>query len=70
MKMEKMIRMLCAYEKISISELARRLGDSQQNFSQKLKRESFSIEELQKIAEAVGAEYINYFQFPNGDKIQ
>ena len=42
------IRVLCARLNISQAELARRVGQSPQSFSAKMKRESFSVEELAK----------------------
>ena len=49
------IRMLCARLNISVAELARRMGKSPQSFNSKLKRGSFTIEELDTIADAMGA---------------
>jgi len=40
MKTSDMIRQLCEQMNISVSELARRLGQSPQNFGKKLKRET------------------------------
>ena len=63
------IRMLCARLNISVAELARRMGKSPQSFNSKLKRESFTIEELDTIADAMGAKFERYFVFQNGEKI-
>lgn len=38
-------------------------------FNQKLKRKTFSPEELSKIAEALGGIYVFCFIFPDGTKI-
>ena len=46
MKTSDMIRQLCEQMNISVSELARRLGQSPQNFGKKLKRETITLEEL------------------------
>lgn len=40
-----MIRQLCEQMNMSVSELARRLGQSPQNFGKKLKRETITLEE-------------------------
>lgn len=48
------IRVLCVRMNICTAELARRLGVSPQRFSAKLKRESFTINDLVKIGEAGG----------------
>ena len=63
------IRMLCAVKRISMAELARKLGMSPQNFSAKLKRESFTIEEFERIGKSVNMDFQYYFVTPNGDKI-
>ncbi len=63
------IRMLCARLNISVAELARRMGKSPQSFNSKLKRESFTIAELDAIADATGTQFERYFAFPNGEKI-
>ena len=39
---------------ISQAELARRLGKSPQSFNSKMKRESFTVEDLEKIADVLG----------------
>ena len=40
---------LCEEQNISISELARRIGQSRQNFSKKLKRDTLTLDELKAI---------------------
>jgi transcriptional regulator with XRE-family HTH domain len=69
LKLNEKIRILCVRNKISISELARRLNQSPQNFSAKLIKESFSQDELNQIAKAVGATFEISFILKNGDKI-
>lgn len=44
-----MIKELCEQMNISISELARRIGQTPQNFSKKLKRETVSLDELKPL---------------------
>ncbi|MDM5154716.1 hypothetical protein QUF88_13020 [Bacillus sp. DX1.1] len=39
------------------------------NFNQKIKRGTFSPEELNTIATALGAVYVSVFEFPDGTKI-
>ncbi len=63
------IRMLCGCLNISAAELARRIGTSPQNLNSKLKRESFSIKDLEKIAEATGTSFEHHFILPNGEKV-
>lgn len=63
------IRMSEAYVKISESELSRRLGKTPQSFGQRLKTGKFSSDELEQIGEALGAKFVCYFEFPDGQKI-
>ena len=53
MSISEQIKVLCVRSNISMAELARRIGLSPQSFSAKMKRESFTIAELDVIADAV-----------------
>lgn len=63
------IRVLCARLNISMAELARRMGLSPQSLSGKMRRESFTISDLEKVAEAVGSSFVRKFVLPNGEEI-
>lgn len=65
-----MIRELCEKKNISLAELARRIGQSPQNFNKKLKRETVSFEEMMKIAETLDVRYEQAFVFQNGSEIK
>ena len=69
MTMEQKINMALAYKGISQAALARMLGTTPSNFNQKLKRGTFSVEELEKIAEALGGKYFFGFRFDKGMEI-
>lgn len=69
MTLSKKIRVLCIRTNITLSELARRTDNSPQNFSGKLKRESFSQRELEQIAVATNSRFEQFFILPNGEKI-
>ena len=69
MNIKLQIKMLCAACDINQRELARRLGTSQQNLSAKMKRGTFTTQDLEKIALAVGAEYKGLFILPDGTEI-
>jgi len=70
MTMEQKINMAIAYKGISQAALARDIGMTPSNFNQKLKRDTFTNEELERIAAALGAAYIPAsFEFPDGTKI-
>jgi transcriptional regulator with XRE-family HTH domain len=70
MNLSEQIKILCIRTNISTAELARRMGQSPQNFSAKLKRESFTISELEKMAEAVNAKFERNFILYNGDMVK
>lgn len=64
-----MIRELCEKQNISISELARKIGQSPQNFSKKLQRETVSYKEMLVIASVLGIKYEQRFVAVDGTKI-
>ena len=70
MAVSEQLKILCVKLGISISELARMCNTSPQAFSQKMKRESFTVDELKKIAEVSGCKYIGTFELPNGEKVE
>lgn len=69
MTMSEQIKVLCVRTNISVSELARRVGTTPQNFNAKMKRESFTIAELEMIANAAGSRFERNFILENGDRI-
>ena len=70
MKTSDMIRQLCEQMNISVSELARRLGQSPQNFGKKLKRETITLEELNNIADVMEVKFEQAFILPDGNEIK
>lgn len=69
MVMAKKIKMLMVEKDITISELAEKLGTSQPNLSNKLKRDNFSEKELNQIAEVLEVKYEANFVLDDGRKI-
>ena len=69
MNISEEIKVLCVRCKVSEAELARRLGKSPQSFNAKMKRGSFSISELEAIADVLGVDFKRAFILPNGDEI-
>ena len=63
------IKVLCVRCNISLAELARRLGKSPQSFNAKMNRESFTISELEEVAEVLGVEFKREFILKNGEEI-
>ncbi|SKB71121.1 Cro/C1-type HTH DNA-binding domain-containing protein [Acetoanaerobium noterae] len=70
MKTSDMIRRLCEQMNISVSELARRLGQSPQNFGKKLKRETITLEELKAIADVMDVKFEQSFILSDGKEIK
>ena len=62
-------KVLCVRYSVSKAELERRLGKSTQSFNLKIKRESITMGDLLKIAEALGVEFSRKFILANGEKV-
>lgn len=69
MNIQKKIKMALACAEMREAELARRIGTSPSAFNQRLKTGKFTSEELEKIAAALGAEFVCAFKFPDGTEI-
>lgn len=69
MKISEQIKVLCVRCGVSEAELARRLGKSPQSFNSKMKRESFTICDLEEIADVMGVEFKRIFILANGDEV-
>lgn len=70
MNVEEQIKILCVKLDISVSELGRKLNKSPQAFTQKIKRNSLTVDELKEIAAAVNCEYKGVFILPNHEEIE
>ena len=70
MKTSDLIRQLCEQMNISVSELARRLGQSPQNFGKKLKRETITLEELKAVADVLDVKFEQAFILPDDNEIK
>ena len=69
MSTSNLIKELCKEKGISVSELARRIGQTPQNFSKKLKRATVSTEELMLIANELGVTFEQSYILENGEKL-
>ncbi|WP_278603858.1 helix-turn-helix domain-containing protein [Blautia massiliensis (ex Durand et al. 2017)] len=56
MAMAEKVRILLVKRKITVTDLAKHLGMSQSNLSNKLSRDNFNEKELQEIAEALNCD--------------
>ena len=65
-----MIKQLCEQMNISVSELARRIGQTPQNFNKKLKRETVTLDELKAIADVLDIKFEQAFILPDGYEIK
>lgn len=69
MTISEQIKILCVRCNMSEAELTRRLGKSPQSFNAKMKRASFTVDDLNEIADAVGVEFKRNFILTNGEEI-
>ena len=67
MTISEQIKILCVRTNISVSELARRMGMSPQNLNAKLKRETFTVSDLEQIAKATGTTFERKFVLNDGE---
>jgi len=63
------IRLAETYARISEAELARRMGTTSQALGQRIKTGKFSSADLDRIAAALGADFVCAFRFPDGTEI-
>ena len=64
------IRVLCVRTGISLSELARKINQTPQNFNAKLKRNTVTQDELNQIADVLVVTYEQYFVLSNGEQVK
>lgn len=69
MRIDDQLKILCIRSDLSMSEVGRRLGKTPQAFCQKIKRGSFSLEDLHNIALVTGCRFESSFVLPNGERI-
>lgn len=64
--LDEQVRAAMLHADINITELSKRFGISQPNMTKRLKVGKFTKEELKRIADILGCEYISEFKFPDG----
>jgi transcriptional regulator with XRE-family HTH domain len=69
MDFSKKVKMALAYKGMSAASLARALGISPQSLSVKMKKNTFTQKDAERIAEALGCEWQPKFIFPDGTAI-
>ena len=65
-----LVEKLSEKQNISISELARRIGQSRQNFSKRLKGNTLTIEEPKEIADALDVTLEQSFALSGGTQLK
>lgn len=63
MTIEQKINMALAYRGMSQAELARKIGTTPSNLNRKVKRNTLTKEEMEKIAQAIGGSWRAEFVF-------
>lgn len=70
MAMAEKVRILLVKRKITVTDLAKRLGMSQSNLSNKLSRDNFNEKELKEIAEALNCDLdMNFTLRDTGEQV-
>ena len=69
MTIEQKINMALAYRGMSQAELARKIGTTPSNLNKKVKRDTLTKEEMEKIARALGGSWRAEFVFNDGTVI-
>ena len=65
-----MIRELCDKQNMSLSEVARQIGQSRQNLYKKLLRDTLTIDEIKQISDVLGVKFEQSFTLPSGDQLK
>ena len=69
MDLTKMIKKLMVDEDLTATKLAEKIGTTQSNLSKKMKNESYTVQDLMKIAEATNTKLNITFTKEDGTKI-
>lgn len=65
----KKVRAAMAYSGLSLTKAAKRLGMTYQNLQKKIARSTLTDEELRKLADTMGAQYVCKIVMPDGTEI-
>ena len=69
MTVNEQIKILCIRNGISLAELSRKIGITPQSMNGKMKREKFTINDLEKMSDVLGCKFERYFVLQNGERI-
>ena len=70
MRIDDELKILAVKTGMTVTEIGRRMDKSPQAFSQKIKRGTFTLDDLQEIALVTGSSFECAFVLPNGDRIE
>ena len=70
MRIDDELRILAVKADMSLAEMGRRMDKSPQAFSQKIKRGTFTLDDLQEIAMVTGCALDCAFVLPTGERIE
>ena len=68
MRIDDELKILAVKTGMTLTEMGRRMDKSPQAFSQKIKRGTFTLDDLQEIALVTGSRFECAFVLPNGDR--
>lgn len=70
MRIDDELKILAVKTDMTITEMGRRLDKSPQAFSQKIKRGTFNLDDMEEIALATGCTFSCAFILPDGERIE
>ena len=70
MRIDEELKILAIKTDMTITQMGRRMDKSPQAFSQKIKRGTFTLDDLQEIALATGSTLECAFVLPHGERIE
>lgn len=70
MRIDEQLKIICVKTDLSFSEIAKRLDKTPQAFCQKIKRGTFSIDDLADIALVTDCKLECSFVLPDGEKLK
>lgn len=70
MTIRQKVKVCCEISGITLTDLAKKMGMSQQSMTNRLATGKFHQDELEKMAEILGCEYTSSFTYPDGTVVK